>query len=256
VADLRASLAAPSIVVQIPRVIAAEKQLRLERLHRLYSILVRIPGHAVSVRDLCRTYGMKRWELSQAEATGWIEFQKRKPPTGRPSLLCQIRKKVNTNAPAKLPPLRGRRNRSLSLREREFLNLYLCPYGVSILVGNGHSAAWAYRKVYGRHRDLTEASIRSAGARLARRPWMWAARILSCRLHFFAAYWDWPCDMRSHGRGWCRLVSILDSEFLDWPFDIALEVSRSRTVTEAAGFLKDHPLLSFRREDFIRLVGG
>ena len=227
----------------------------MERLERLRRILLRDPDNAVSVRDLCRTYGMERWELLQAEAAGWIQMDLRKPPTGRPSRVCRINRerKVNKNAPAELPRYRGDRNRPLSQREREFLNLYLFPYGMPRDFGGGYSAAWAYQKVYGRFRTVAVASARSAGARLARRSWMWAARMLDCRLSNDAR--DWPEDMRSHGRAWSCLVLLLDSVFLDWPREVVVAVARARTIGPAVESLKKHPLLKSRAREFVCAAG-
>ena len=123
----------------------------------------------------------------------------------------------------------------LSFREEDFLRHYYCRRGISRF--GGGSAAEAYRKVYGRHRAITRGSARSAGARLARQPWIRAAFCLDRRLMGHGGRLHWHRDLRSHAREWLELIRTVD-KFGDWPDDVAQIIRHANTHTEAIAGLK------------------
>jgi hypothetical protein len=96
-----------------------------ERLNRILSILDRRGGE-VSIRDFYRNFGIFNWEVTQAEALGWITITIVKPATGRPSAIA---KKVSHSTAAKLPPHRWNIPSDISFRHWNFVYAYLstCP---------------------------------------------------------------------------------------------------------------------------------
>jgi hypothetical protein len=85
----------------------------LERLDRITDVLDRCGG-SLSLRDLCRSFRVEPWEVEQAAALGWVELEKRKPRTGRPSMVA--RKSFATRQLLTQPPLRRQLGTSISLR--------------------------------------------------------------------------------------------------------------------------------------------
>ena len=82
-----------------------------ERLCRIRRVLDQLGGKA-SVRDLCRSYAIRDWEIKQATNLGWLTVIQRKPRTGRPSYVVQFCDVTN----AKCPPLRRFIEKEISFR--------------------------------------------------------------------------------------------------------------------------------------------
>lgn len=209
---------------------------------RLRAVLLRRFDGTRSVRDLMNRHRFAIQTLEAAAAVGIIRLEKRQPHTGRPSLIATLEPDaVNKTRAAKLP-CRAERPLPLSFREEDFLIYYMCRRGMSPLAGfgGGGSAAEAYMKSYGSRRKLTAASARSAGARLARRPWMRAAFLLSRRLPLINQRAYQPDDLRSAGREWLQLASAL-CKFGDWPADACAAILSVRTYPEAIARLRNLP---------------
>jgi hypothetical protein len=108
-----------------------------------------------------------------------------------------------------------------------------------------YSAAWAYRQVYGRHRPLKPNSARSAASRLARQPWMKAARTLDQRLIARGGRKTWPEDLRSHHKEWLYIIARLrETSGFDWSREVAHIIREARTAAHAAHGLLTLPALS------------
>ena len=107
------------------------------------------------------------------------------------------------------------------------------PGGVFGPRGEG-SAAHAYGRIYGRSRRLKWSSAKSAGARLARRPWVRAAWFLDRRLQGTGRRLHWPDDMRSACHTWIQPIVEMDAAFdRSWPCDVAHAIRHAHTVWEA-----------------------
>ncbi|RYD31839.1 MAG: hypothetical protein EOP86_17040 [Verrucomicrobiaceae bacterium] len=230
-------------------------QLCRERLGRIQTILSRANGHPVSVRDFLRTFRVLEWELDQAATLGWVEITVRKPKTGRPSRIVTPAP-VNKIGAAKLPPYRSGIPNGISHRHQAFLVRYFCKGGLAYGFGTGGTGSPfdAYSRVYaqqGTSKPPARASRRSAGARLARQPWMKAAFLYRCRLclspgHCKYRPFEYPSDLRSRGKDWVILLQTLDRHFrrqppYDWPEEVSLAIADGRTVEEAAGLLSALP---------------
>jgi len=128
-----------------------------ERLGRILSVLDRLGG-AASVRDLFRSYGVREWEIQQAEALGWVAITVKKPATGRPS---QIARKVSNPVVAKLPPRRNDISRGISIRHWNFVFAYLSGPAIC-------NAEAAYRACF--RGAQSNAGARASACRLLRHP--------------------------------------------------------------------------------------
>jgi hypothetical protein len=213
--------------------------LTVEEAQRLIRVLTRHDGNR-TVRDLYRRH--RFWDpciLEQAAAAGIISIEKRRPRTGRPSVVAVLcADGVNKTHAAKLPRRRDL-PRGITWREEDFLRYYSCRWGTRFF-GND-SAAATYRYVYGRHRALTTGSIRSAGARLARQPWMRAALIYDRRLMNCGGRLQYPDDMRSAAWSWLRLLYDLCRRYVDWPPAVGAVLRHARTFSEATSELDKLP---------------
>ena len=212
--------------------------LTFEDARRLRDVLLRRYNGAVSVRDLTRSYGIDPCIIEAAAAVGIIHIETRRPQTGRPSRIAVISGDgVNKSITAKLPP-RADIPKPLSFREEDFLRAYLCKRGRLWFGGRGAgSAAHAYRAAYGKHRTITPGSTRSAGARLARQPWMRAAFLLDRRMTGHGGRLHWPADLRSAGRQWLTLIRSINRTFDDWPADVCRAIQSAKTHPEALAAL-------------------
>ena len=86
--------------------------------------------------------------------------------------------------------------------------------------------------------DASEASIRTLGPRMARKPSIRAGRILMLRTRGA----KFPPDLHSRGKGWLELVHVLDRAFrCEWPLDILVAVVTSRTLDAALDALEATP---------------
>jgi hypothetical protein len=207
---------------------------------RLYDVLRSYRyGEVRTLRDLARRHRIYPRVVEAAFAAGLVRIEKRQPHTGRPSILARLEPDaVNKCPPAKLPSRLDRPQPS-SFREEDFLRHYLCRRGMSAFWKRGTgSAADAYRKVYGQHRRITDGTARSAGARLARQPWMKAAFYLERRLMGHGGRLRWPVDLRSAAREWWQLIQGLNQGFGDWPADVAQIIRTAKTHPEAREGLK------------------
>lgn len=90
-----------------------------ERLDRILRILTR-NADALSVRELGRTYNIRKWEIEQAATLGWIRLETRKPRTGRPA---RVAVKVSNCQAAKLPFHRTQIEKHISYRHQNFAHL-------------------------------------------------------------------------------------------------------------------------------------
>ena len=93
-----------------------------ERLTRLLTVLDR-EGGSCSVRDLYRSYGIREWEVEQAEQTGWVRISEHKRTVGRPS---RVAAKLSETQSAKLPPWRYAIPKELSIRHHNFVFQMTC----------------------------------------------------------------------------------------------------------------------------------
>ena len=206
-----------------------------EDTRRLVAVLGR-HGGSRTVRDLSRRH--RFWSLAVLEAAaaaGFIRIEKRQPRTGRPSHVAVLEPvAVNKTPSAKLPRRRDVPS-GLTFQEEDFLMRYSCRRGCSFFGGgrNAGSAADAYRKTYGRHHIITDASARSAGARLMRQPWMKAAFLLDRRLMHHGGRLHYPADMHSAGWQWLQLIRALDREFADWSADVGHIIRHAHTCLDA-----------------------
>lgn len=227
---------------------------------RLAYVLTRHGGER-TLRDLERRHRFWPHMIEAAAAAGVVCIEIRQPATGRPSRVAVLHAEmVNKTPSAKLPlfsdqsaidrvagcisalPRRRDLPVPLTIREELFLMNYWCRNGI----GGGffgprglHSAADAYWSVYGQGGRLKWASAKSAGARLARRPWMRAAWLLSRRLSGCGQPFRFPDDMRSAGRGWRSLIQQLDRKFFSWPPDVTYALRHTRTLPEALERLRE-----------------
>ena len=222
---------------------------------RLLAVLTRHGGER-TLRDLQRRHRFWPHVVEAAAAAGVIRIEMRRPITGRPSRVAmQISGLVNNCGSAKLSgfgsesmesqveavvrslPTRDQRPLGLTIQEELFVMYYWfrrgMPGGVFGPRGEG-SAAHAYRRIYGQSRRLKWSSVKSAGARLARRPWIRAAWFLDRRLQGTGGRLHWPDDMRSACHTWIQLIVEMDAAFdRSWPYDVAHAIRHAHTVWEA-----------------------
>ena len=208
---------------------------------RLVAVLTR-HGGTRTVRDLYRRH--RFWDASHLElaaAAGIIRIEKRKPATGRPSVVAVLNSDgVNNSPPAKLPR-RADLPLGLSWKEQRFLARFAFRWGTSYFGEgkNGGCATNAYAVAFGLARKTSRASDRSSASRLLRRPWIEAGFLLDRRLMNFGGRIHWPADLRSAADEWIGLLLTLDRLWSQWPLDIASAIRRARTYPEAIGGLRD-----------------
>jgi len=222
---------------------------------RLAAVLTRHGGER-TLRDLERRHRFWPHMVEAAAVAGVVCIEIRRPATGRPSRVAVLHAEmVNKTPSAKLPLFPEKHGRNLvadrlpalphrsdlpmplTIREKLFLMNYWCRNGI----GSGffgprglHSAADAYRSVYGQGGRLKWVSAKSAGARLARRPWIRAAWFLDHRLQGTGGRLHWPDDMRSACHPWIQLIVEMDAAFdRSWPYDVAHVIRHAHTVWEA-----------------------
>jgi hypothetical protein len=208
---------------------------------RLVAILTR-HGGTRTLRDLYRRHCF--WDarhLELAAAFGIIRIEKRKPATGRPSVVAVLNSDgVNNCPPAKLPR-RADLPLGLTWKEQRFLDRFAFRWGTSYFGEgrNGGCATNAYAAAFGLSRKTSRASDRSSASRLLRRPWIEAGFLLDRRLMNFGGRTHWPTDLRSAADEWIGLLQILDRLWSPWPLDLASAIRRARTYPEAIGGLRD-----------------
>ena len=216
--------------------------LNYEDARRLCAALLRRYDGTLTLRELNRRHHFPAHVTDAAAAAGIIRIEKRKPHTGRPSRVAVLEPdSVNKTQAAKLP-YRRERPLPLNFREESFLCEYIRRWGTKHLGGGRGcgSAAYAYRKAYGKHRAITAASARSAGARLARRPWMKAAFYLDRKGMLYGQH-PLPADLRSSARHWLQLAKDLNASFNDWPEDVRAVLRNAKTYPEAIKALAQLP---------------
>ena len=216
--------------------------LNYEDARRLCATLLRRYDGTLALRELNRRHRFPAHVTDAAAAAGIIRIEKRQPYTGRPSRVAVLEPDaVNKCVTAKLPH-RCERPLPLNFREESFLCEYIRRWGTKHLGGGrgSGSAAHAYRKAYGKHRAITAASARSAGARLARRPWMKAAFYLD-RKGMLYGQRQLPADLRSSAREWLELVRAVNASFADWPADVRAVLRSVKTYPEAIKALAQLP---------------
>ncbi|GAA5132257.1 hypothetical protein GCM10023213_00080 [Prosthecobacter algae] len=106
-----------------------------ERLARILLVLDKNAG-TLPIREITRTFSVRKWEIEAAAALGWVEIITRKPPIGRPSRLVL---KVNNSQTAKLPPYRSEIEKPISIRHERFalFSTHAVPYGSRFLARHG-----------------------------------------------------------------------------------------------------------------------
>jgi hypothetical protein len=212
-----------------------------EEAARLVAVLAR-HGGTRTLRDLYRRHCF--WDarhLEQAAAAGIIRIEKRKPATGRPSVVAVLNSDgVNNSPPAKLPR-RADLPLGLTWKEQRFLDRFAFRWGTSYFGEgrNGGCATNAYAAAFGLSRKTSRASDRSSASRLLRRPWIEAGFLLDRRLMNFGGRIHWPTDLRSAADEWIGLLLTLDRLWSQWPLDVASAIRRARTYPEAIGGLRD-----------------
>ena len=205
---------------------------------RLCEILARRHDRARTLRDLERRHRVWPSVVKAAAEAGFVRIEKRQPRTGRPSHVAVLEPDgVNKAYAAKLPS-RHDLLKPLTFREEDFFKYYACRRGISRF--GGGSAADAYMRVYSRHRTITRASARSAGARLMRRPWMRAAFYLDRRMMAHGGRLHWPRDLYSAAWQWLNLVRTFN-KLGDWPADICFVIRHAKTYPEAVEGLRRLP---------------
>jgi hypothetical protein len=206
---------------------------------RLVAVLAR-HGGTRTLRDLYRRHCF--WDakhLELAAAAGIIRIERRKPATGRPSVVAVLNSDgVNNSPPAKLPR-RADLPLGLTWKEQRFLDRFAFRWGTSYFGEgrNGGCAAQAYRAAYGGGRPMRPASARSAASRLLRQPWMRAALIYQRRLGPFGPVYRWPDDMRSADVQWLELLRGLNRKGADWPPCVVAILRSARNFGEASSAL-------------------
>jgi hypothetical protein len=196
-------------------------QLNHEDALRICYALKRRWDGTMTLRDLERRHHAYPHIVEALAAAGFMRIEQRKASTGRPSLVAILERRWSEQISAAKLPLRSEQPKPLSFREEDFLWQYGIKCGRIFLGGKrgSGSAADAYRKVYGGHRPITPGRARSAGARLARQPWMAAGASLQRRLLYSGGgFVGWPRDLRNNCWKWLQLIGALGS---DWPPDVA-----------------------------------
>jgi hypothetical protein len=230
---------------------------------RLVAIIKRHGGFR-TLRDLDRRHRFWKHMIDAAEYAGIIQIETRKKRTGRPSVGAIVAPGNSEQNLAANLPLRKDRMQTLTFPEELFCLEYYCRRGMSCSffgMGRGsHSAADAYRRVYGRRHRLTAASARSAGSRLARRPWMKAGWLYCLRVFKFNQFpnrgcW-FPDDMRSDDERWLKLLRWIEWEFTaDWTPAIRIAIGFSKNFPEACEAMKRVPLTDKQKEDLSHISG-
>lgn len=208
---------------------------------RLLAVLARRGGR-LSFRDLYRRHRFLPHVLEAAATAGVVAIAIHKPRTGRPSrMVVMDPDTVNKLESAKLPRRRSL-PKGLTLREECFLGRYLCPHGLRLRGfprGQG-SAADAYRRAYGR--TIPPGTARSAGARLARQPWIRVGILLNQRLLGYGRPWQYPADLRSSAETWLAVINTLDRAAGGWSARHRQIIASAHTINDAiAGILEIGP---------------
>ena len=145
-------------------------RLSRERLHRILAVIQR-QGGSETVRQLTRRFSISRHEVEEAKSLGFLDVEKRKPKTGRPSYVATLSK----NQPAKLPPPRWMLERPIKFSHQKFAMLTVYA---SIKGGSSHSGFPGYIKAY--QRTYPQAKSKNGAyascSRLLRHPHVFAAR--------------------------------------------------------------------------------
>ena len=142
-----------------------------ERLTRLLAVLDREDG-SCSLRDMYRSYGIREWEVEQAEEAGWVVISEHKPAVGRPS---RVATKLSETPSAKLPPPRRVIPHELSVRHWRFAFEL-----ANIVNGRGYSgfslstAVRAYLIAFPAAKSRAGAA--ASASRLRKKPMIQAAR--------------------------------------------------------------------------------
>ncbi len=151
-----------------------------ERLTRLLAVLDR-EGGSCSLRALYRTYGIRDWEVEQAEEAEWVSITEQKPVVGRSSFVAT---KLSKSLSAKLPPWRFQIPKELSCRHWRFALESTMPapsrneFGCSLSSATrAYLIAFPYAK--------SRAGAAASASRLLKRPMIQAARrwFLAADLH-------------------------------------------------------------------------
>jgi hypothetical protein len=145
-------------------------RLSRERLHRILAVIQR-RGGSETVRQLTRRFSIFRHEIEEAKSLGFLDVEKRKPKTGRPSYVATLSK----NMAAKLPPWRRDIERPIKADHQRFamFSVYTSIKGGSRTTGfPGYVEA--YRKAFPSAKSLD--GIYASCSRLLRHPHVFAAR--------------------------------------------------------------------------------
>jgi hypothetical protein len=153
-----------------------------ERLTRLLIVLDR-EGGSCSLRDLYRSYGIRNWEVEQAEEAGWVSIFEHKPTVGRPSWIAA---KLSESHAAKLPPWKCQIPNELSIRHWRFAFEL-----ANIVEGRGYfgfslsTAVRAYLIAFPAAKSRAGAA--ASASRLSKKPMIQAARcwFLATDLHSY-----------------------------------------------------------------------
>lgn len=127
-------------------------------------------GGAITVRNLCRNHFLSREQVDQAKEEGFIVFEVRKPPQGRPALVAR---KVSINYPTKLPPRRAHLESWISLKHWRFAFYYVMGEHGPGLFSFRRRAHVAYQKAYPNAKS--KAGAKASASRLLRKPHVQAA---------------------------------------------------------------------------------
>lgn len=127
-------------------------------------------GGSVSVRYLLRNHYVRRWQIDAAVEEGFIAFETRKPPTGRPALMI---KKVNRTTLTQLPPSRHTLEDCISNRHWRFAFYYALGECGPGLFNFKRRAYVAYQRAYSSARS--KACAKASASRLLQQPHIQAA---------------------------------------------------------------------------------
>ncbi len=198
-------------------------------------------GGASTLRDLHRRHRIWSRAVDAAERAGIVAIETRRPRIGRPSRIARLTLDVGNIYPPAEFPTRSSRPLSLSVREELFLAQYWLKggYRFNRFQRGSHSAGDAYQRVFGRDRHMSRNTARSAGGRLARRPWIDAAWRYLIRLTHTPGFQSegyrlqYPDDIRSAGAAWQALLFFLDCEFSStWTPEVVSAAANARTIEQ------------------------
>ncbi|MGB6221943.1 hypothetical protein [Haloferula sp.] len=170
-----------------------------------------------TARDLERIHSILNWELEQAAAHGLLEFESRKPPTGRPACFVRVSENVSKSNPTKLLPSNWAVPVDLSSRHYRFvLSLAMATPKVSAYYEAGY-------------RPKSYAAARAGASRLARRHQIQAA------LRYFQRtgrhFCRFPSDIATlGGTPWLVLLVRLP---IDPSAELRCRLAASRDLAEA-----------------------